>query len=64
MKSLGPSLTMCQLATWAEHVKKLDSISVIKMEEKTQQTRGGNGMGDTIKTTCNVGSVNENLIQT
>ena len=33
------------------------------MEEKTQQTRGGNGMGDTIKTTCNVGSVNENLIQ-
>ena len=34
------------------------------MEEKTQQTRGGNGMGDTIKTICNVGSVNENLIQT
>ena len=34
------------------------------MEEKTKQIRGGSGMGDTIKITWNVGSVNENLIQT
>ena len=34
------------------------------MEEKTQQTRGESGMGDTIKMTWNVGKVNENLIQT
>ena len=24
MKILGPSLTTCQLATWAEHVKKFE----------------------------------------
>ena len=34
------------------------------MEEKTKQIRGGSGMGEAIKITWNVGSVNENLIQT
>ena len=32
------------------------------MEEKTKEKRGGSGVGDTIK--MNVGSLNENWIQT
>ena len=30
------------------------------MEEKTKQKRGGSGVGNTIKMTWNVGSVNKN----
>ena len=30
------------------------------MEEKTKQKRGRDGVGDTVKTTWNVGSVNKN----
>ena len=32
---------------------------MIKMEEKTKQKQGGSGVGDTMKITWNVGSVND-----
>ena len=34
-------------------------VSDNEMEEKTKQKRGGSGMGDTMKMTWNVRSVNE-----
>ena len=56
---LGPNLATRQLYR-LKMPKSLSSNSVIKMEEETKQKQGRSPVGDTLKMTWNVGSVNEN----